>query len=50
MFKLAINFLLLTMLSHAIYADIIVRELGIKENKPEPFVMPYGFSSESMAL
>jgi len=32
------------------FADIIVRELGRENGKPEPYVFPYGFSSESMGF
>jgi len=33
-----------------IVADIIVRELGVKDKEPEPFVLPYGFASEAMGF
>jgi hypothetical protein len=30
------------------FADLVVRELGRENGEPDPFIFPYGFSSESM--
>jgi len=32
------------------FADLIVRELGRENGEPEPYIFPYGFSSESMGF
>lgn len=32
------------------YADRVVRELGILDGEPEPYVFPYGFASEAMGF
>lgn len=32
------------------FADLIVRELGYDKGKPEPYIFPYGFASESMGF
>ncbi len=32
------------------FADLVVRELGKEDGEPEPFFVPYGFSSEAMGL
>jgi len=40
--------MLLVFYSSINFADIIVRELGVKDDEPEPFVLPYGFVSEAM--
>ena len=42
--------LLLISTSGQVFADKLVRELGREEGEPNPYIFPYGFSSESMGL
>lgn len=45
-----LSFLLLLFVCNTVFADRLVRELGRKNGEPEPYVVPYGFSSETMGL
>ena len=44
------TFLLLFFVCNTVFADRLVRELGRENGEPEPYVVPYGFTSESMGL
>jgi len=49
-YKIKIFILLLLFVSNIVSADIVVRKLGIKDNEPEPYILPYGFASEAMGF
>jgi len=42
------TFFLLLFVCNTVFADIIIRELGRENGEPAPYVVPYGFASESM--
>ncbi len=48
--RFSLQFFSLFFISNIAVADIIVRELGLKDNEPEPYVLPYGFASEAMGF
>jgi len=43
-------FFMLCIISNALFADRVVRELGRINGEPEPYVFPYAFASESMGF
>jgi len=48
--KNIIKILLIFLVSNYVFADRVVRELGKVKGEPEPYVVPYGFASESMGF
>lgn len=45
-----LSFFLLLFVCNTVFADRLVRELGRENGKPEPYIVPYGFTSETMGL
>lgn len=45
-----LSFLLLLFVCNTVFADRLVRELGRENGEPEPYIVPYGFTSETMGL
>lgn len=46
----SLQIILLLFMSHTVFADRVVRELGRVNGEPEPYVFPYAFASESMGF
>lgn len=43
-----LTFFLLLFVCNTVFADRLIRELGRENGEPTPYVVPYGFASESM--